>query len=141
MARHSSFRVIAGANTKGCGAVAGYTARQRLDAATLDRFAVIELAYDAELERSIALGEPKRPGPTWEAVNNPAETATRWVDYVQKVRGTIGSSALISPRASILGVKALRAGVPAMEVAEALVFKLVGDSTRANIVNHCGRFE
>lgn len=139
--RHPSFRVIAGANTKGCGAVAGYTARNRLDAATLDRFAVIELNYDESLEAALALGQPKEGGPIWRKSESVSpETCQRWVRYVTSVRKAVGTSVLVSPRASILGVRALRAGIGAEEVAEALVFKLVSPDTRRAILNQCGTF-
>lgn len=141
--KHKDFRIIAGANTKGTGAVAGYTARNRLDAATLDRFAVIELTYDEDLERSLALGVPKVQSKHWKPVSVEAGAACteRWVDYVQKVRKTVGSSVLVSPRASILGCRALRAGIPPAEVAEALLYKLMTADTRENVTSQCGRFQ
>ncbi len=139
--RAPSFRVIAGANTKGCGAVAGYTARNRLDAATLDRFAVIELIYDEGLEAALALGQPKEGGLTWAKSESATDdTCRRWVTYVSTVRKAVGTSVLVSPRASILGTRALRAGIGAEEVAEALVFKLVTTDTRRAILNQCGTF-
>lgn len=140
--RHEKFRVLAGANTKGCGAVAGYTARNRLDAATLDRFAIVELEYDEPLERAIATGAGKVGGKDWKQ-SKPADEATvsRWVDYVVKVRKQVGTSVLVSPRASILGARALRAGVPPKEVTDACLFKLVSADTKQNIVNSVGEFE
>jgi hypothetical protein len=136
--RHANFRVIAGANTKGTGAVAGYTARVRLDAATLDRFAVIELNYDPGLELALACGipnpsEPWKPGP-------PAtpELCRKYVEWVQNVRGSSEGRVLISPRASYLGVRALLAGIPVREVAEALVFKLVEPDTRTTLLQRAG---
>ena len=141
--RHPNFRIIAGANTKGCGAVAGYVARVRLDAATLDRFAVIELKYDWDLTRACAKGTPKRHNPdnVWKQETHSEERCDQWIDWVEKVNKNVGTSVLVSPRASILGVRALRAGIPAEEVAEALVFKLVSEDTKKSIQNHCGRFE
>ncbi len=128
--RHPKFRVIAGANTRGTGATAGYTARQKLDAATLNRFAIIELQYDEKLEELLALGSDTT-APTY-------PDCKRWVTWVRKVRATVGSSVLISPRASYLGVAAIRAGVKVSEVAEALVFGLVTDDTKRNINSSCG---
>jgi hypothetical protein len=129
VARHKDFRILAGANTKGTGAVAGYTARVRLDAATLDRFAVIQLEYDAGLELELAAGLPNESVPWKPAKPADAQLCARYVHWVQKARETVGTSALISPRASYLGVRALMCGVPTHEVAEALVFKLMTPDT------------
>lgn len=136
--RHPKFRILAGANTKGTGAVAGYTARQKLDAATLDRFGKIELVYDERLEEILCCGDSELVAPKWNAVHYAEGGDRRWVHWVRKARKT-ATSVLISPRATYLGVKALRAGIPVAEVAEALVFALVADDTRQNIIQACGR--
>lgn len=135
--RNAKFHYLALANTKGMGAVAGYVARNRLDAATLDRFAVIEIKYDKGLESALACGvgkagEPWKPG-------KPASQATQlaYVNWVQKVREFVKDSVLVSPRASINGCKALRCGIPLAEVVEALVFKLVASDSRQRIVDAC----
>lgn len=135
--RNDKFHYLALANTKGMGAVAGYVARNRLDAATLDRFAVIEIRYDEGLELALACGEGK-PGAPWKP-GKPASKATQkaFVEWVQKVRQFVGQSVLISPRASINGCKALRAGIPLAEVTEALVFKLVAEDSRQRIIQSC----
>ena len=49
---HSNFVVICAGNTFGTGSTAEYTGRNRLDAATLDRFMIIDWPYDEELERA-----------------------------------------------------------------------------------------
>lgn len=115
VARHENFRVLAGANTNGKGATAGYTARVRLDAATLDRFAVMELAYDWEMVERIT-------------------GKSEWGSWVKRVSLDFGKSVLISPRAAILGDKLLRAGITAEKAAEMLLFKLVAPDTKANIL-------
>ena len=136
--RHPKFYTLALANTRGTGAVAGYTARNRLDAATLDRFAVIEIKYDDGLEMALACGQGA-PAQPWRH-GQPAEPGAqkRYVEWVQKVRQQVGTSVLVSPRASINGCRALRHGIPMAEIAEALVFKLVSDDTRKQITNTCG---
>lgn len=136
--KHENFRYIAYANTRGMGAVAGYSARNKLDAATLDRFAVIEVKYDPGLETAIACGvgkpaDPWKPGP---AADLP--TQQKFVEWVQKLREFAGNSILISPRASINGCKALRHGIPMPEVVEALVFKLVSEDSRKRCIDSCG---
>ena len=52
--KHKDFRVIACTNTFGKGADKEYSSRNKLDAATLDRFdSIFEWGYDEELERGI----------------------------------------------------------------------------------------
>lgn len=54
VAKHKDFRVIACTNTFGKGADKDYSARQKLDMATLDRFdAKYEWGYDEDLEKAI----------------------------------------------------------------------------------------
>lgn len=50
---HPDFRVIAAANTYGTGADLSYVGRNQLDAATLDRFSVINIDYDKRIEKSV----------------------------------------------------------------------------------------
>jgi len=52
--RHTDFRMVATANTFGTGADRVYVGRNELDAASLDRFAVIDVDYDLDLERMFA---------------------------------------------------------------------------------------
>ncbi len=136
--RHKNFRLILGGNTKGTGAVAGYTARVRLDAATLDRFAVIKMEYDNGLEIALCCGGPNTSVPWTKGKPASEPLCRRYVEWIQKVRSKVGESVLISPRASYLGVRALRVGITPAEVAEALVFKLVTDDTRRRIINEAG---
>lgn len=51
--KHENFRVVVAANTYGNGATMQYTGRNKLDAATLDRFMVIDWGYDPSLEQKI----------------------------------------------------------------------------------------
>jgi hypothetical protein len=136
--KHPQFYVMACANTNGTGAIAGFTARQRLDAATLNRFALVKLEYDRELEKAICTGT--KPNNTqWQGVPFKGEDlCTRWVNWVQSVRTYAGKNVLISPRPSILGCKALRAGIPPKEVADALIFALCAEDTAKNIRDNCG---
>lgn len=64
--RHKDFYLIVSANTKGTGATKGFQ-RNKLDAATLNRFTMIELEYDEDLEKKI--------------YGN-----SHWAEYVHKVR-------------------------------------------------------
>ncbi len=50
---HEDFRVIAAANTTGNGASYEYVGRNQIDAATLNRFGVIEIGYSETIENSL----------------------------------------------------------------------------------------
>lgn len=54
---HADFRLVAAGNTYGTGADIEYTGRYQLDASSLDRFAIIEITYDKDIEESIAGGD------------------------------------------------------------------------------------
>ena len=54
---HPDFRIVAAGNTYGTGADMEYTGRFQLDASSLDRFALIEVSYDRDIERAIAGGD------------------------------------------------------------------------------------
>lgn len=54
---HPDFRIVAAGNTYGTGADMEYTGRFQLDASSLDRFALIEVTYDREIEKAIAGGD------------------------------------------------------------------------------------
>jgi cobaltochelatase CobS len=105
---HEDFICIAAANTYGTGATAEYNGRNRLDAATLDRFAVIEWGYDEELEMEIAKDKA-------------------WCAFVQTVRRAVselqGIKAVISPRAMQMGEKLLAYGLSKKDVMQMTVFK------------------
>ena len=50
---HENFKAICAGNTFGTGSTLQYTGRNKLDAATLDRFMIIEWDYDKKLEEKI----------------------------------------------------------------------------------------
>lgn len=54
---HENFRLIAAGNTFGTGADMEYTGRFQLDAASLDRFAVVEIGYSPAIENAMANGD------------------------------------------------------------------------------------
>ena len=54
---HPDFRVIAAGNTVGTGADYQYVGRNQLDAASLDRFAIVKVDYSEAIENSVALGD------------------------------------------------------------------------------------
>jgi cobaltochelatase CobS len=117
--RSDDFVCIAAGNTFGRGADRQYVGRQQLDAATLDRFAVIDFDYDEELELEISGNR-------------------NWTRQVQRMRANAMANNLrvvISPRASINGAKLLAAGFTESEVKEMIVFKGIGQNERNIIEN------
>ena len=54
---HPDFRVIAAGNTTGYGADYQYVGRNQLDAASLDRFAVVKVGYSETIENNVACGD------------------------------------------------------------------------------------
>lgn len=50
---HEDFRIVAAGNTYGYGADMQYVGRNQLDMASLDRFAVVEIAYSSAIEEAI----------------------------------------------------------------------------------------
>jgi hypothetical protein len=106
VARHPDFVGIAAANTWGLGGTAEYVGRNRLDAASLDRFVSIGWEVDEALELATAGN-------------------TAWVSRVQAVRKAVarqGIKVIISPRASYFGAALLAAGMTQPQV-EALTLR------------------
>ena len=115
--RNPDFVAIAAANTFGRGADRMYVGREQLDAATLDRFAVIEVDYDEELELAMSANRD-------------------WTLYVQKVRAAVVSEKvrhIVSPRASKEGSIMLAAGESQHDVEEAYVWKGMEETVRNRV--------
>jgi hypothetical protein len=136
IARHENFVPLFLANTYGQGANATYVGRNQLDAATLDRFAVVEYDYDEAWEGKICGID--RDGSTLKMEAGGKRTKEEWVDYVCRVRGAVDSLAVrhvVSPRASINGIKLLEAGVGFTHVSNMCIWKGMDSATRAKITN------
>lgn len=113
--RHNSFRMIATANTFGSGADRLYIGRNELDAASLDRFATINVDYDLTLEQLFSNGNQ------------------RWLERVWEVRKRVTEKKIrhvVSSRAILMGVDALANGVAWKEVEEIYLFKGMSKSDR-----------
>lgn len=139
--RHPDFRVIAGANTFGTGADRQYVGRNQLDAASLDRYAVIDWGYDEALEASL-LGLPAPKGAPVPASILPREEeevrglAARWIDRVRMVRGAVADLKVrhvVSPRATIHGTKLLAAGWDWNNVEDAVIWKGMDHDTKTKV--------
>jgi MoxR-like ATPase len=97
---HADCRLVATANTWGTGPNTEYVGANRLDAATINRYVRVLIPYDEDHERAIC----DRAHPQ----------ADKWIDLVQSWRRIAerqGIKAVISPRQSIYGCKALRSGI------------------------------
>jgi cobaltochelatase CobS len=116
--RHTDFRMVATANTFGTGADRVYVGRNELDAASLDRFATVDVDYDLTLERLFA-GD-----------------AHKWLDYVWQVRKSVNEKRVrhvVSSRAISMGAAALRSGIDWDIVAECYLFKGMSEKDRNKV--------
>jgi hypothetical protein len=105
------FLLLAGANTRGTGATREYCGRQRLDAATLARFCMIEFPYDESLEASfLGIEEPQT---VVDIKAGGKVTAQEWLEIVRKARTGVQKlqlELLITPRTTADGWKLIQAG-------------------------------
>jgi hypothetical protein len=114
---HKDFIFIATANTYGTGMDRQYVGRNQLDAATLDRFTLIDWDIDEDLEAGFVFGTY---GKAW----NMAVRAAR--DYVSEHN----IRALITPRATLKGCKLLSANVAPISVIQAVLLNSVPDDKK-----------
>ena len=116
--KHKDFVVVMAGNTFGGGGTLDYVGRNKIDAATLDRFAFIYVDYDETLESQLATNED------W----------CKRVQYLRKVATEKRIRTIISPRATFNGEKLLAAGLDEKEVLEMTIFKGMSESER-NLLN------
>lgn len=119
--KHKDFRFIATANTFGLGASRMYVGRNQLDAATLDRFTVIEWNIDNKLEDMIV-----------------GDSGANWIKVVRAIRDHVneqGIRALVTPRASIRGNALLQAGIPFDDVLQMTVLNGIPTDNHSNIIS------
>lgn len=116
--KHPDFVIVSSANTFGTGANREYVGRNQLDAATLDRFAVIEWNYDELLESELCANK-------------------EWLRFVRKCRSNADRHKIrtvISPRASILGTQLIAQGIKESAVKDMLIFKGLNSTEKAKLV-------
>jgi cobaltochelatase CobS len=125
--KHKDFVMIAAGNTFGRGSTGQYCGRNRLDAATMDRFAVINFDYDPDFEMEICTGvKSNRELPKYEYRAITADEKATWVSRVQYYRRRVEDlkiQYLITPRASIYGCALLEQGFSMEEVSEMVLWK------------------
>ena len=105
--KHKDFICICACNTYGRGANVDYVGRNRLDAATLDRFIVVDVGYDTKLEKKLTDNEE------WYKI----------VDKLRKNANSMGVKCIISPRALMDGADLIDAGFTMKEVLQMTIFK------------------
>lgn len=140
--RHPDFRVVAGANTFGTGADRQYVGRNKLDAASLDRYAVIDWTYDETLEASLVGAQAPKGAPVPASISPLSEgeaqaQAINWLGRVQKVRKAVDDLKVmhvVSPRATINGAKLLAAGWTWADTEEAVIWKGIDKDTKTKIL-------
>ena len=139
--RHPDFRVIAGANTYGTGADRQYVGRNQLDAASLDRFAMLDWPYDEALEAAI-LGAPAPKNAPMPASIAPLAgeeaqgLAIRFLERTRSIRKAVDDLKVrhvVSPRAAVAGAKLLAAGWKWNDVEDAVIWKGIDKDARVKI--------
>jgi AAA domain (dynein-related subfamily)/CbbQ/NirQ/NorQ C-terminal len=125
--RHPRFVAIGTGNTFGLGPDAQYVGRNRLDAATLNRFVTEYVAYDLKLERSLALG--------W-ATDETRDAVAEWIDTARRYRRNAEEANLaivLSPRDVVTGAAYVSAGMTVAEAAESVIFAPMTADTRSKV--------
>ena len=111
--------LLANLNTYGTGATAQYVGRGALDAATLDRWYMVSIEYDAAFEASI-FGSPAPLVRPWEPVGEPSQGELRdlgaWCDNVRAAVRERGMKRIVSTRFMQKAAAARAAGVSTDEV-------------------------
>jgi hypothetical protein len=113
--RHKDFICVMAGNTYGKGADRVFVGRNQIDAATLNRFKVIEWNYDEDFEMAIS------PNKEW----------TAKIQGLRAKAEKAGLRVIISPRASIDGAKLLAAGLTEAEVLDACIFQSLSADEKA----------
>jgi cobaltochelatase CobS len=132
--RSDRFVCVAGANTYGQGASRQYVGRNQLDAATLDRFAVLDWPVDEGLEAAM-VGLPAPASGLdvgWGGTLEPAA----WLARVRAVRASVEREqirAVVSPRATLAGVALLGAGVGRHWVEEMILWRGMPSDARQRV--------
>jgi hypothetical protein len=133
--KHKDFLFVGAANTFGTGANRIYVGRNQLDAATLDRFGVIEWDCDEGLEAAL-IGIDK-DSPHFDITAGGTPTPQDWMDYVHQVRHACDRLAIrhiVSPRAVLNGVALLNVGIGAKHVADMVIWKGMPEATRHKVM-------
>lgn len=116
--RHPNFIFFGAANTFGKGADRVYIGRNQLDGASIERFVFVNLDYDEKLENALT--------------GNSA-----WTQKVQKIRAKVFNLKLhliVSPRASIKGLKLLELGFKEKDILDIVIFKGCNQEIKSKVM-------
>ena len=133
--KHEDFRFVGTANTFGTGADRQYVGRNQLDAATLNRFAVIEWGYDDALTASLIGASAASPHFQIDD-GGTHHTAQKWHDYVLGLHASadkLKERVVIGPRASLNGMALMNAGIGRDHVEELLIWAGMSQGQRDKI--------
>jgi len=123
--RHENFIMMATGNTTGSGSTSGYV-RNRLDAATMNRYVKIKLEYDQEVEKFLA-------------------DDANWVYYVNRVRDFIEKhskdTCYVTPRDSMNGAALLRQGIGPGTVCDWVLFNAMSRALREQVIAEVGYYK
>jgi len=125
---HDDFRLAATGNTYGLGPDRRFVGRNQLDAATLDRFALLGVPIDEQLEERLTMAAAAGAG----------RQAKQWLEEVRRTRERVAAAEInvvISPRAAIDGAKLLAAGMDYEAVREARLLGNLDAATRAKLTS------
>ncbi|MAS09903.1 AAA family ATPase [Salinisphaera sp.] len=115
---HPNFVAIAAANTWGHGATAEYVGRTRIDAATVNRFAQVNIDYDETLETELA---------------GQFDSWARTVQTARHAAREHGIKAVITPRDTVQGAIMLAAGMDTQDVIDAFIRRGMDDTSWSKI--------
>lgn len=123
---HPDTVFVAAMNTFGTGATDLYQ-RQRIDAATMDRFFVLDMQYDPALEAALIGADISLKSPDYRP-HRGGELGSKeqWLQFVMRSREAIAENKIqhvVSPRASMMGIQLAEQGVGLHWLKEGLVFK------------------
>lgn len=133
--KHADFVPVFGMNTYGGGANREYVGRNQLDAASLDRMAIIDWDLDSGLEAAM-IGVPGVPSPVFNMEQGGALGKGQWLARVWTVRKAVellGVRHIVSPRASKNGVRLFAAGVGRTHVENMVLWKGMAADTRERV--------
>lgn len=126
--RHPDFVCVATANTPGRGGDANHSGRRQLDAATINRFAVVDWQNDDELEMRLARATNPKCGEVW----------LNWIRRVREYCGKHHPKVIVSPRSTMMGAKAILDSQFTLEqIADMTLFKGLDKDTKAKIIAAC----
>ena len=138
VSRSPRFLTVAGANTYGQGASRQYVGRNQLDAATLDRFAVLDWPVDEGLE-AVMIGLPA-PAPVLDMDRGGVINSAAWLTRVRSVRASIEKEqvrAIVSPRATVAGEALFKVGVGRYWVEEMVLWRGMPVDARTRVEGGC----